>query len=399
MTPAPVLNQEFDIVVVGAGPAGSVAARTAAENGASVLLLERDPKPGTPVRCAEGVEKGVFEKILGFKTPEKWINAKIEHFRIFSPGGIPVNVSIGGIGYILDRSIFDAELADLAAKDGATLLTEADVIGVKSMKNGAKNVLVNYQNSIYEVKTKIVIAADGVESRVARWCGIDSTVPVKEMESFAQATLENIDILPDSCDFYFSNELMPQGYAWMFPKGNNSANIGLGICGSKSKETSAKEYLQIFISRYFPNGKVVAETVGGTPSKESLSPLVTDGLLIVGDAAHQVNPISFGGIVSGMFAGQVAGEVAARAIQQNDCSAKKLQDYPKQWAKQFGKTHRWYFKIKPVIYNFTDEEFDNIAREFNALPSKNQNMMHLFKIALKNRPGFLKDVIKIFLGF
>ena len=121
-----MLKDRYDVVVIGAGPAGSVAARFAAENGVSVLVLERDREPGIPVRCAEGVShKGIAPFI---EIDERWIASTIEVARLHSPDGNEAHMLNNGTGYVLERRVFDAALCSLACKFGADLLTKADAI-------------------------------------------------------------------------------------------------------------------------------------------------------------------------------------------------------------------------------------------------------------------------------
>ncbi|MEA1972618.1 MAG: NAD(P)/FAD-dependent oxidoreductase, partial [Candidatus Cloacimonadota bacterium] len=119
-----ILKDKYDVVVVGAGPAGSVSARFAAESGASVLILERDREPGIPVRCAEGVSHAGIAPFIDIDT--KWIATEIDVARLHSPDGNEVTMHNNGKGYVLDRRLFDTALCDLACDKGADLLTKAD---------------------------------------------------------------------------------------------------------------------------------------------------------------------------------------------------------------------------------------------------------------------------------
>ena len=105
-----------------------------------------------------------------------------------------------------------------------------------------------------------------------------------------------------------------------FPKNDRVANVGLGISGEYARYKSAKKYLKEFIDKHFPNSAVLYTVVGGVPCAPTLKKIVADGLMLVGDAAHQVNPISGGGIATAMIAGKIAGCVAAEAIKEDDFS-------------------------------------------------------------------------------
>ncbi len=389
-------DEAYDIVVVGAGPAGSVAAWQAAKNGARVLLLEKDPVVGTPVRCAEGVARKGLEEFFDFPLPSRWIATEVVYFRLFAPDGTSVQVNIDETGLILHRRLFDYDLAQLAVQAGAQLFTNALVFDVLKAENRVNGVRVRLNGEEFNIAAKIVIAADGVESRVARWAGIDSTISIKDIETCVQYTLADIDVEADTCDFYFSNEFAPGGYAWAFPKGNRTANVGLGVSAQFTRQRSPEDYFFQFLEKYYPRASVIAQTVGGVPADRTLKTIVADGFMIVGDAAHQANPISGGGIVSGMVAGKIAGEVAARAIRQNKTDRKALLPYAREWHRRIGKTHQRYYRLKEALLKFGDEKFNHLAADFKVLSPDQQTLLNLFKLAFKHNPAFVWDVIKIF---
>jgi len=390
------LENFYDVIVVGAGPSGSMAAWHAARNGARVLLLEKDRDVGTPVRCAEGVAKNILEELVEQPIPPTWIASQITKFRLFSPDGTPVYVHVDEVGLVLHRRLFDYDLALKAVQAGAKLLTGAAATDVLKKEGILKGVQVAINGRDHNIKCSIIIAADGVESRVARWAGINSTVPLKEMETCVQYTLAGIPIESDTCDFYFSRDFAPGGYAWVFPKGEKIANVGLGISGNYARNKDPQNYLHQFLLRYFPTSSIISQTVGGVPVDRTLKNIVSDGLIIVGDAAHQANPISGGGIISGMIAGKIAGQVAAEAIRKNKFQHADLIPYARQWHKTVGKTHQRYYRLKEALTKFSDQHLNNIAKEYLNLEPDKQNLMTIFKLAFKHNPAFLIDVIKLF---
>ncbi|MCK4655118.1 MAG: NAD(P)/FAD-dependent oxidoreductase [Candidatus Cloacimonetes bacterium] len=121
-----MVKDKYDVVVIGAGPAGSVTSRFAAENGASVLMLERDREPGIPVRCAEGVShRGIAPFI---EIDKRWIANQIDVAKLHAPNGESAYMYNNGTGYVLERRIFDTVLCDLAVKRGVHLVTKADAL-------------------------------------------------------------------------------------------------------------------------------------------------------------------------------------------------------------------------------------------------------------------------------
>ena len=387
------MKNEYDVIVVGAGPAGSIAARYAAEGGASVIMLEKDRDVGYPVRCGEAISKaGVSE----FITPdERWISAHISKFALISPDGTEAVIEFGDAGYVLERRIFDYELAKTAANAGAEIVTRAYVNGLLFENGKVSGVKYEYRGEQKELKAKIVIGADGVESRIGRWAGLKTYVDFREMECCVQVTASNINVKGDTLYFYFGENVAPGGYFWIFPKVNGAANIGLGVSGMVGKKKSALSFLNNFMENNFPNAPILTSIAGGVPSSITLEKISAPGIMLVGDAARQVNPLSGGGIASGMIGGSIAGRIAAEAIERN--SLDHILKYDKAWHERLGKRHELFEKIKNGIYNFSDDKFNKIAHSFNKIPYEKRTLGKLFTTALFNQPSLLVDVAKVFI--
>ncbi len=387
------MKSEYDVIVVGAGPAGSIAARYAAEQGVSVLMLEKDRDVGYPVRCGEAISKIRLEEFI--TSDDKWIAAKISKFSFNSPDGKEVIIEFGEAGYVLERRIFDYELARTAAEAGAEILTRAYVNGLIFDRDGkVSGVKYEYNGEQKEIKSKIVIAADGVESRVGRWAGLKTHIDFRDMESAVQITAANIPLDQNTLYFYFGKDVAPNGYFWIFPKGNNKANIGLGVSGLIGKKKSAQSFLDDFMAKHYPNAPVLTKIAGGVPCSITLDKISAPGIMLVGDAARQVNPLSGGGIASGMTGGSIAGRIAAEAIKLNKLD--HILSYDKAWYERVGKRHEIYNRIKEGIYNFSDEKFNSIANSVLKIPIEKRTLGKVFTTALVNKPSLLIDITKVF---
>ncbi|MEE9573351.1 MAG: NAD(P)/FAD-dependent oxidoreductase [Candidatus Neomarinimicrobiota bacterium] len=388
------MKNEYDIIVVGAGPAGSMAARYAAEQGVSVMLLEKDRDVGYPVRCGEAISKAGVEEFID--SNEIWIKAHITKFSFIAPDETEVLLQFDSEqeGYVLERRIFDYELAKTAAITGAQILTRVYVNGLLFDDDKVAGVKYEHNGEQKELKAKIVIAADGVESRVGRWAGLKTHIDFRDMECCTQITAANINIDPNTLYFYFGEEFAPEGYFWIFPKGDNIANIGLGVSGMIGKKKSAQSFLNSFLEKYYPQAPILTTIAGGVPSTVTLDKISAPGIALVGDSARQVNPLSGGGIASGMIGGSIAGRIAGEAIIMNNID--HLLTYDKAWHDRLGKRHEVFNRIKEGIFSFSDEKFNNIAHSIIKIPFEKRTLGRVFRTALLNQPSLLVDIAKVF---
>ncbi len=388
------MKAHYDVIVVGGGPAGSTAARFAASRGAAVALLEKDREIGIPVRCAEGVGEHGLASLVEIQP--HWIARRITGAVLIAPSGAEVGLSSNQVGYVLHRKQFDYDLARMAARAGVEVYTKAYVQGLLMGKTGVTGVVVEHLGTRQAISATLVIAADGVESRLGRWAGLDTRCTLQDLESCAQVTIANYDGDPAVCRFYFSNESFPGGYGWIFPKGDGMANVGLGIAGVKADKRCAHDHLEAFLARISDKPAILSRVYGSVPCSVTLKTIVTDGLMLTGDAAHQANPLTGGGIVSGMIAARTAGQVAADAIADNDTSAQRLQEYPKTWAAGEGGRMNQFYRLKKFVFTLSDDAFNKIAKGILELSPEKRTMTNIFKAALINKPSLILDAIKLF---
>jgi digeranylgeranylglycerophospholipid reductase len=345
-TDALPLRRRYDVVVIGAGPGGSVSAREAARLGLSVLLLEKRQEIGSPVRCAEGV---AHDLLVPFIEPDPhWISAVVSKAQITVEGETKVTGQAEGRkGYILERRVFDRVLAEEAAQAGAEVMVKTAAIGLLLEDSVVRGVVARGPVGTIEIECAVVIGADGVESQVGPWAGLDTALPLKGAMACAQYLLAGIEIDPTCCYYYIGQEVAPGGYAWVFPKGESKANVGLGVQADLAAD-SALNYLTRFIENqpHLAQGSPVTLVVGGVPVGPPLPRLMASGLMLVGDAARQVDPLTGGGIANAMMAGRLAAEVAAQAIAAGDTSAEALTLYEQRWMANRGREMARNYRLK-----------------------------------------------------
>lgn len=375
---AALLAAAYDVIVVGAGPAGSVAAWEAAQRGMKVLLLEKRQEIGSAVRCAEGVSA---ELLRAFLPPDpRWVSATIRRARVavvsggvervFDTSTLPQPSTHGPVGCILERRVFDRALAEQAARAGAQVAVKTPVTGLLREGPAApvRGVRVATHAGPRDIAAQVVIGADGVESRVGAWAGLNTTCAPQDMMTCAQYVLAGIDIDPECTAYWIDEDVAPGGYAWVFPKGQGVANVGLGVQADADGPTPV-ELLGRFVARhrFLAQGHPLTLVAGGVPISAALSPLVTDGVMLVGDAARQVDPLTGGGIINGMTAGRIAGRVAAEAVAAGDVSAASLARYEQEWAAGLGRNMQRNYRL---------------LRRFPAAERANERFLQVFAMAV-----------------
>ena len=191
---------DYDVVVIGAGPAGSIAARTCAQAGLRVLLAEKRQEIGSPVRCAEAVGKDTVAEFIPLDS--QWIAAEIEHYSLVSSLGDTIHFPPYELTLVLERKIFDRELAHSAADAGAEVLVKARAAGFVKNGAGLEGVKLVVQGKPCEVRCPIVIGADGTEAQSTRWAGLKSNPPLKDYYSAAQYQLTNVNVDQNVCQYH-----------------------------------------------------------------------------------------------------------------------------------------------------------------------------------------------------
>ncbi len=384
------LKEQYDVIIVGGGPGGCQAGKTAAELGLSALVVEKDPDIGTPVRCAEFV---LEEGLLRYYEPApSFCNNRMTDYHIVAPDGTRVEFKDKYHGQMLERKIFDRMVGEDAARAGAHVVTHTAALGARRIDD--EWVAVELER-FGEVRCHILVGADGTESRAGRWLGLDTAPDKKDLAPCAQYVLAGLDIVAHRIEIYVGEEIAPGGYLWSFPKGPTSANVGLGGPSDRLGERTAFDWLDLAIDRFWPDASIIGRTCGGVPSSGGLKKKVGENVMVVGDAAHQANPLTGGGIINAMDGGRIAMGVAARAIEKKDFSRDALSDYEKDWDEFLGKTHRTLHKVKERVWRLSDDSFSRVAAAANRVPPEERTVGGVIARALAGSPKMMLDLVKL----
>ena len=311
----------YDLVVVGAGPAGSMAARAAAEGGLSVLLVDKRVEIGRPVRCAEYVPR-LIQRLVSL--PPSCIAQPINAMRTYLPSG--QSDTVAAPGFVLHRALLDKHLAIQAVRAGAKLRVRST-----ALERTPRGLILRQGQHEEEIAAKVIIGADGACSRVGGWIGQSNG------ELLAAAQMELVNEKPGTeTEIYFAPEYW-QGYAWFFPKGA-TANVGVGVGGPEATLAEAGKILKLFLDRLQASGRIKRiQAVGHTAGFVPVGGILEGGaenILLAGDAAGCVHHLTGAGILFAVISGRLAGEFAAKSVQAGDLSL--LSGYAEGCREAFG---------------------------------------------------------------
>jgi digeranylgeranylglycerophospholipid reductase len=379
---------QAEILVIGAGPAGLMAAISAASAGRSVCLIEREAQAGVPVRCGEGI--GLKGLLRSLELNERWIKHRVRSVRMVSPAGIAVDLREFQEGLILDRARMEQDLFERAAAAGARCVAGTTIVDIKE----SSGTYACRSADGREFISSCVILAEGVESRLGRQLGWHTVLGLEDLETCAFAHVRSPEIAQDSCGFFLGKNIAPGGYAWIFPRGDGTANVGLGVLASLHSAGSAQNLLDAFIEARFTKAEVYDRHCGAVPVGRWLSPLVRGGVMLAGDSARQVNCLHGGGIAFSLFAGKTAGTAAARAFQSGTFDRTILSEYENTWRRMFGNQQRYSYSLKSMVINFADHELDAIAR---SLVHKKRSKITYMMVLMRACAGHPVLMLKAFL--
>ena len=365
-----MLMLEYDVVVVGGGPAGCLAAKYAAKGGASTLIIEEDTAIGEPVQCAGLISKRAIEEseisgksFINCELKGAVIHSKSHDLRIEAPSPEKRAFAIG-------RNIFDKELAKAALNEGAEIILNSKVKSVKKRGDETKLTIMaataNAQARVKgknEIRANVVIGADGVRSAVAKMAGLNVTKNFLNCVQIEGA----YEIDEAFAEIFVGKTIAPGFFAWVVPIDENTARIGLCI----DKRFSPHPNPLLFLKRNLSEHPIIAKKYKGTQSKFTAGTIPIPvggqktvkvdggvGVILVGDAAAQVKPITGGGVYYGMKCGKIAGEIAAKASLEGDM--KVLKGYEKRWRKEIGKEIAFGLKAHRLRCIISDNDLDTI---------------------------------------
>lgn len=368
---------DYDIVVIGCGPAGATTARIAAEKGLRVLLLDKRQELGAPIQCSGALSSNALEEagippdsefvqedVYGFGVYNEAGEQTVLDYRKFKPDKYGSGKEQKPLGYVVDRRRFDRFLVTQAERAGVEVWLKTEGLGYQPLGDGSCEVYLQRFNREITLRTRVLVAADGLQSQVGKWAGLKTHIKMTELASCLQFVVDGVET-NGLLEIITGHEWAPGGYAWVFPKGHGYAEIGLGVIRTMTRE-NAQWHLDHFIQNSFlkdrfQGARILEVQGGGVPLAAPLRTQYAENMILVGDAARHVNPITGGGIHTALTGGLIAGKFLAELIQSGQkISTQKLKGYQELWLEQLGNKMWQLYATKKAIF------------KTKAIPQRNQ---------------------------
>lgn len=297
----------------------------------------------------------------------------------------------------MERDCFDRALAVKAIRSGAKVMVKTHATEVITENKKVVGIRAQSFGKRLEISSKIIIGADGFESKIGRLAGIDTSLKPEEVSTCFEYTLANVSVEEHIGTVHFGN-FAKGGYLWIFPKGEGVANVGISMTLSQlTLLGEPKLTLDKFISSHegLRSGQPIKAIAGAYSSCAPIEHTVSEGIMLVGDAARQVDPLTGAGIANGCIAGLIAGKVAGQAVRDNDFSYEKLCEYERAWRDRFEERLCQSYIAKKIFSQISD---DMLNRAFHVLKDcdlSGLNPMEILQVIREKDPSIESDFDKL----
>lgn len=361
------LDLSSDVAVIGAGPAGSFTALNLARNGIGTTVFEEHEQIGIPSHCAGHLSIKSLNNLGLCPLPAPIVENRFRGAKFYSPNGRMLRVRFPNpVTCSVNRELLDKHLATLAQKNGANYQLNSRVESLHLSRGFVEGVLLNKNGKIERHKARITVDAEGISSRLLRQSGLE--LPKREhIMNAIEAEMSSVkDVEIDSVEVYLGESYAPGFYAWLIPKPDGQAKIGLA-----ARSGNPKQLYERFIRKHPVASKRLGKSrtlhmafhpisLGG-PIPRAFS----NGFLVVGDAASQVKPTTGGGVIMGLTCARLAAETACQAAKSNDISESVLGQYQEKIKKSIGLDMSAMLRIRRILNAISDSQLDKAFAFFN----------------------------------
>ncbi len=347
------MKPSYDVLVVGAGPAGSTTAERLATAGFDVAVLEEHAVIGEPVDCTGVVGAEAFE---AFDLPKDIVVGSVDAITIHSPGGIPATYQgIDPLAYIVDRAELDRTLATRAQNAGAAFLLNTQAVDVARIDRGVEVTCRRPEGEMRSVSTSVLVLAGGPRFAFHDRLGLGTS---SLLWRSAHAELPG-NSLPHA-QVYLGRDVAPGAFGWAVPvKHCGMPYVRIGV----NSHNDAPRYLRKLCEEKFP---YLMPADGSLPYRSWVVPVLPvsntygDRVLAVGDAAGQVKPTSGGGIYYGMLSAREAAETVSEAFKRGLFTAQGLSTYERRWRARLGFDLKVGTLFRRLFARMGDEDIDEL---------------------------------------
>jgi len=353
------MKRTYDVLVIGAGPAGSTTAERLATAGFDVAVLEEHAVIGEPVDCTGVVGIEAFEV---FDLPREIVVGAVDAITIHSPGGIPATYrGTDPLAYIVDRAELDRTLAARARDAGATFLLSTQAVDVARSDRCVEVTCQRPEGEMRKVSASVLVLAGGPRFAFHERLGLAVS---SLLWRSAHAELPGNSL--EHAQVYLGRDVAPGAFGWAVPvKRSGMPYVRIGV----NSHNDAPRYLRKLCEEKFP---CLVPGDGPLPYRSWVVPVLPpshtygDRALAVGDAAGQVKPTSGGGIYYGMLSAREAAETVSEAFRRGTFTARDLSSYEKRWRARLGFDLRVGTLFRRLFARMADRDIDDLFRTLHA---------------------------------
>jgi geranylgeranyl reductase family protein len=385
------ISPNYDVVICGAGPAGLVAGLKLRElfpANFTIALLDKRSPWREPAQCAEAVHNKGLHRLV--QVNPDWIRSPIDGVIFVSPEGTRIKYSQPQSGLLINRTLMHKDLAQRCSNSNIDCCFSANVKSISILADGVRTLSCLFkEEGERQIKARYIIDASGAGASLT--CESNLAKGDFDVEPAIFALVKGLKFETNFIQMFFGQKIAPGGYAWLFPRDSEIANLGI-VCGREYLKTkSPRKYFNEWLKKEFPEAEVISVHGGPIACGQSFEPIAKDHLFKAGDSADMVNPISRGGILEAMKAGKLAAECIYK-IEDSDSKTdqQKIYDYYfKHWMKIQGGVHDRLARAKPAFGKIPDVVLNKAARKIAAIPTEKRTLFRIFWETLVSSPGLL----------
>jgi digeranylgeranylglycerophospholipid reductase len=342
---------KIDAAVIGAGPAGLLAAESISKNGFNVEVFEEHRRIGYPVHCAGIISVEGFNRLNIKPVPSLYQN-KIFGGKVFSKNGSCLTIrDRRPRAYIVDRGRFDSFLAERAINNGVRIKTGCRVEKINFVDGVSRSIKSNDRS----IESQIFINAEGAGARLLKRSGFNIEEKNHLVGYNTELDVSYID--SDLVEVWFDQKIAKNFFIWVIPLGETRVR-----CGLATSEKNGITALRDFIKKRFKTSKMETIQSGLVCTNGPLQRTVYQGLMLVGDVAGQVKPTTGGGVVIGGLCALLAGKIGSEALEREDLNV--LYNYETDWRKMYNSELKTMLLLRNIFNQISDERINRIFQSF-----------------------------------